>query len=403
MTVNRFFASVLDYGADPTGVLNSTAAIQRACDENSSIFFPAGTYLLDTVTVTGSTTLCGAGDGATVLKTTNLTDNVLTFRDHGWHIRDMKFDAAEDRIGGAYIYAAWKENREFTASRRPGAANFASLSDLAFTRQYIGIELDGCWSVNIANITAFDGTSHETAAGGCIIRLGRTTYTGPIHIRGLTARTCGPERQPTAGIHMGHVDVVAISDALLIYHRSNLLITPGKNQFAALIEVCNSCLDTAYHGMTVAPTAGGRVLRCGFTNTWFGAHKEDAVVIDGTDGTVTGLQFSNCMFLCNAENGISVAGSGVDGLYFSNSFISGNLGCGLLASRGARDIVWNGGVIGVSHELPNGNVGYGCKAESGSRVRFALARLTGNQAGAILESGGKVQLFACETEEFKED
>lgn len=399
MEHNHLPASVLAYGADPAGLRDSTAAIQRACDENRNVYFPAGTYLLDTVTVTGSTTLWGAGDGATILKTTNLTDNVLTFRDHGWHIRDMKFDAVDDRTSGAYIYASWKENREFTDSTKPDAANFASLSDLAFTRQYIGIELDGCWSVNISNITAFDGTAHEVAEGGCIIRLGKTTYTGPVHIRGLTGRTCGPERQPTSGIHMGHVDVVAISDMLLIYHRSDILITPGRDQFAALIEVSNSCFDTACHGMVIRPTDGARVLRCGFSNTWFGAHKQDAMVIDGSEGVVTGLQFSNCMFLCNAGNGISVTGKGVDGLYFSNSFISGNLGCGLLASEGARDINWNGGVIGVCHEMYAGNVGHGCRAESGSSVRMALTRITGNQSGAILEDGGKVRLFACETEE----
>jgi len=39
-------ANVLDYGADPTGVADSTAAIQSAFDASNNVFFPAGTYLI---------------------------------------------------------------------------------------------------------------------------------------------------------------------------------------------------------------------------------------------------------------------------------------------------------------------------------------------------------------------
>lgn len=37
-------ANVLDYGADPTGVANSSAAIQAALDANANVVVPAGTY-----------------------------------------------------------------------------------------------------------------------------------------------------------------------------------------------------------------------------------------------------------------------------------------------------------------------------------------------------------------------
>ena len=36
--------NVVDYGADPTGVANSTAAIQSAIDAGKSVYFPAGNY-----------------------------------------------------------------------------------------------------------------------------------------------------------------------------------------------------------------------------------------------------------------------------------------------------------------------------------------------------------------------
>jgi Pectate lyase superfamily protein len=48
-------ANVLDYGADPTGVANSTAAIQTAIDAGGSVFLPNGTYLIDTLIFPNST------------------------------------------------------------------------------------------------------------------------------------------------------------------------------------------------------------------------------------------------------------------------------------------------------------------------------------------------------------
>ena len=38
----------------------------------------------------------------------------------------------------------------------------------------------------------------------------------PVNIRGLTAKPSSATLQPTSGIHLGYVDVVSISDALII-------------------------------------------------------------------------------------------------------------------------------------------------------------------------------------------
>lgn len=357
--------SVLDYGADPKGREDSTEAIQQACSENRHVYFPAGTYKISTLTVLGSVTLSGDGDNATVLKTTNLTDNVITFKGDGWHIRDMKFDCARNRTSGAYVYST---------------TDYASIENVAVNNHYIGFDLDGCWSVNLENISAFDGTPHQVAEGGSIIRLGKTAYTGPINIRGLTAKTSNAFLQPSSGIHMGYVDVVSISDALIIWHKKDIIIAPDGQQFAALIEITNSCLDTAENGIYIEPTNGARVLRCGVANTWFGAHTSDAAVIDGSGGTVTGLQFTNCMFLCNAGNGLSVTGDGTDGIFISNSFSSGNLGNGLVISGNAQNVMWSGGVLGASHECQGNLIGY--TAEEGCSGSVINTLLKGNREAA---------------------
>lgn len=372
-----YSANVLDYGADPTGHEDSTEAVKEACQKNKEVYFPQGIYLIDQISISGSVTLRGAGDNATILKTSNLTDNVLVFKDNGWHVKDMKFDAVADRTSGAYIFSG---------------ADYASVESVAFTRQYIGIDLDGSWSVNLSNITAFDGTPHEVAEGGAIIRLGNNAYTGPINIRGLTAKPSAATLQPSSGIYMGYVDVVSISDALIIWHKKDVVVAPENRQFAALIEITNSCFDTAENGIYIEPTGGARVLRCGVTNTWFGAHSSDSVVIDGADGVVTGLQFNNCMFLANGGNGVAVNGQGVDGLYFTNSFSGGNQGSGLVLSGGAKNVVWNGGVIGACHEL-SGNVQYGYQVEEGCSGSIYLTNLKGNSAGACDDRSSAMDVF----------
>ena len=116
------------------------------------------------------------------------------------------------------------------------------------------------------------------------------------------------DKQPSTAITMKHVDVVSITDTLLIGHTKDVLIAPQKDQFAALIEVTNSCFDTATSGLCIEPKEGGRVLRNGFANTWFGAHCGDGMVIDGTAGTVPGAQFTNCMFMGNGGDGVKIVG-----------------------------------------------------------------------------------------------
>lgn len=369
--------NVLDFGADPTGHEDSTPAIKAALRGNRILYFPAGTYLIDKLSISGSVTLYGDGDNATVLKTTNLEDNVISFRDGGWHVRDMKFDAQTFRTGGAYIFSS---------------GDYASVENVAMAHQYIGIDLDGSWSVNLTNISALEGTSSQISEGGAVIRLGQHAYTGPINIRGLTARAIDGSQQPSYGIYMGYVDVVSISDALIIWHNKDVVLAPGARQFSALVEITNSCFDTAVNGIWIEPTSGGRVLRCGVSNTWFGAHSADAMHADASDGIVTGIQFSNCMYLANGGNGVHISGKGVDGIYFSNCFSGGNLKNGLELAGEAQNVAWNGGVIGKTHEL-NGNVGFGYTAEPGTSGKIVLADIVGNTAGNYHDPGECIASF----------
>jgi hypothetical protein len=60
--------SVLDFGADPTGVADSTAAFTNAIAASKSVVIPPGTYAITSVTTTGATVTI-FGYGATVVST----------------------------------------------------------------------------------------------------------------------------------------------------------------------------------------------------------------------------------------------------------------------------------------------------------------------------------------------
>lgn len=63
--VQSMFSIVTDFGAIGDGVANDTAAVNAAIANNRIVYFPAGTYLLDPITMSGldSITFLGAGKG----------------------------------------------------------------------------------------------------------------------------------------------------------------------------------------------------------------------------------------------------------------------------------------------------------------------------------------------------
>ena len=74
-------ANILDYGADPTGVTDSTSAIQTALNTGKMVWCPAGTYLFSALALTGlgSNYAVLSGEGAkTILQTTVAANTAIS-------------------------------------------------------------------------------------------------------------------------------------------------------------------------------------------------------------------------------------------------------------------------------------------------------------------------------------
>lgn len=104
------FVSVLDFGADPTGVADSHTAFANAIATGKDIYAPKGTYLINSsIDCTTTFSLFGDGKGATFIhrnySPTVNTDGIFTIKQGGTLIsmRDMTLRSLSGQTGGCLL------------------------------------------------------------------------------------------------------------------------------------------------------------------------------------------------------------------------------------------------------------------------------------------------------------
>lgn len=151
-----YYADVVDFGADPTGVTDSTAAVQAALDSNAStIIFPSGTYLIRWAKIPSNKHLIGYGAKL-------ITDDNIIFA-----------NKADGVTGG------WLANKDITiegfdvSAPTPtnctpfgfGHATNINIKDCVFhdIKTWHFIEFNSCKSCTVDNCYFYN---YGTAAGG---------------------------------------------------------------------------------------------------------------------------------------------------------------------------------------------------------------------------------------------
>lgn len=160
-------ANVLDFGADSTGTIDSTSAIQAAYDSGAkSVYFPSGTYLVKQCTITSAIEIYGDGQ-STIIKVPDGTDYAPTVPASG------------------NLYAA-----PFIIS-----GTVSNIIDGLIIRDLV---IDG----NKANLNytvsgyVGDGTAHNIAISG-----GNTTlYVKNVQLLNVYSKNAGTDCMKTAGV-----------------------------------------------------------------------------------------------------------------------------------------------------------------------------------------------------------
>lgn len=147
--------SVLDFGADPTGLTGASAAIQQAFDSVSAlgggaVFFPAGTYLIDAnIVLRSNLNIYGAGS-ASILKFTGNNRECLTTQGNvvnNTQIHDLYFNGMKPSVG-------WETTNNYDFGIRLGnAAPSQTISDIEiYNNTFKDIGLDGVYVENCVNV-----------------------------------------------------------------------------------------------------------------------------------------------------------------------------------------------------------------------------------------------------------
>jgi hypothetical protein len=121
--------SVLNFGADPTGVADSTAAFVAAQVASNNVFAPPGTYILDNLRIQNGVQIIGAGYENTIFKQAhpnrfaiNCLSDVTTGQLSSINLKNFKVEGAVGStvaavVVAAYgVFAVWKSNFDFVAS-----------------------------------------------------------------------------------------------------------------------------------------------------------------------------------------------------------------------------------------------------------------------------------------------
>ena len=270
----RQTVSVLDFGADPTGVADSTTAIQNAINSGGRVYAPVGTYRIsNTLSVPDALQLYGDGIGKSIFSFTASSKSLFTFAGHDncsfiglEFLSTLGQESATPQIcfdlyastglserniiieecyihafseSGIYLSSQWNIVTrncviEYCGSRASGVSNYTggiafkqdgtltgwsgsgnSFNDTYFSACSYGIYNDSGWDVNVNNcILEYNTYSYVKSDNGSAMILNNCWLEGntnPPVIRGPVIIIGGNNEVQT-----GDVSITTGTDAMLI-------------------------------------------------------------------------------------------------------------------------------------------------------------------------------------------
>jgi hypothetical protein len=308
--------NVLDFGADPTGVADSSsnvqAAVNYACSlsKGAAIIIPQGSFKLSGITATcQGLFIKGAGVNATTILGSSLTGNTFTFSAPGHQgISDMTISINGAPTAGAAVAVN-------------GVLNY-TMDKVKIINPFQGININGgviqyYSDIEIRNIQPSSGV------GIYISGFGNDQFLKNIVMDNTSTA------QPLACIRINNTNAVWIDSVDAIHCGTGLLVDPqAATDYISWLFVSNSAFDTSSgSGITLAPANASAVIKgVNFIGSWTSTNTTLGVNIAGV-GIVDGVRFVGHRAYNNGQSGYFISSSNaanIKNVSFNNSDASGN-------------------------------------------------------------------------------
>lgn len=305
--------NVLDYGADPTGVADSTAAFNLAIATQIPVYVPEGNYTVskfNNIAFDGFT-LFGEGTDKTIITTNNATDDLFTVGNgvtlfKSFNLKDVTFKTSVTKTAG-YVVAA---NKIFGTSLLKINVN-----------GYFGVcDLYACQLTTLRDIHAvlFTPTTGKAISA-------RSDGTSSNLIIDNFAADGGTGTQPYAGLYVEQWDGVFLINSQFNRCGNGLVFNPPATKNFDHMFCTNTTFDTCTgSGITIA-AGGGTVRRLRFVNSWSGSNGNNGIYVE-PGAIISGLHFADGMIVSNGTNGIffDTSANDVNDIQIVGTLISGN-------------------------------------------------------------------------------
>ena len=314
------------FGADPTGVADSTTAIQNAINAVPSnggvVYLPAGTYKVSsTLTYTGlygcirgdgrwATTISFTGTGDCLRIYNTSTTGLLT----GGGVRDLTIDGTSAGAGSTGLHYGDMRAGEL----RLAVQNFSGAGSIGvhFDNQYAWTEetTGYLWLTNCTQHIVFDVSGNATSTNS----FGYTDLSAEIIAR---ANQDGVVLQNGALLYNSRLTVKANFAGSGSAQSSAVLRLTGTLPFTHTNDIANTAVASGSNGGEISTVASwanpsGGVLdvasTTGFTSTGgtLNVAASGATVAVITYGGITGTSFTGCAYVSGSATG-TVATGGV--------------------------------------------------------------------------------------------
>lgn len=302
-SISSVKSTVINYGADPTGVADSTAAFNTAIAANNYLIVPPGTYKLSALSpIVNSIWIACSGEEITNFNIVPTTGDIFNFTGPvgGSVISGCTFNTSAVRTSGSYVtfdtlrcyINRVRMNKPFIGLKITGNATFGTARDLeirdivpnAVAASSAGIFVTG------------------TGSGSEVIVLDRIMIGNTSLNASLNGFAC---------IYLQACDALTISNTETVEGVLGLLIAPLSGQSVLETKLATSYFDsTSFAGMDIAPGGTGNFAGLFAVDCWFSGSTGDGILLSAPgSGATDGIDLTACQMVLNAGSGINIASS----------------------------------------------------------------------------------------------